>query len=451
MLNRKRSEALKDELNSVTSTLRDTAINESEVKSKFVGAALYLSSEFFKTIFVKTIGLEGLARWTSRLDLPSKEIEPYQLSYYCGYASQYATGGMRYFFMTGIARNFLVSGFTATTVKYTINLASAIPVAFNYIFRNVGKILGWTLVAPYTIPAYLLIKPYFAIKKSYYKSRIDSILDKMNDLELVTANLDSNIKMKKIAARLNTEEFTNALTHYQSKSLKRDLKNDRTTNMFSNPDTFSQYATARTKVLNSARRWSLAKTILSGIFIIPLFFTIPAHQRLLEQQSIEKSLIEENDSLLKEVESKNERIDSSSISTRRSRWLDDQSELEQVQEISADQTAKKLDTHHRAGDILLELRRPDLAKYYYSKTPKESKHYNNDMNQLGTHLRAVGETSLANAVLKEASSVRDKQADKVLESLASSGLSKFGKFAQTGDKGKEVADKSLRPNSQARF
>lgn len=248
-------------------TLRHNRRLEARQKTRWVEQPLEYVTDKFKKL-PDYLGLTWCINRLPTFNLPFKIIEPLGLTY-----SKYS------------------SGFILAPVTYVITPLNFWAVGLHYGLRQLAKTVGWLLVSPFTIPAYLGIKAYYGIKHAIANHKINSTLKKIAPQHLAQAwctscntTYSNTVPLRIIAKHVPPQEFIAGFKAYRAK-IKAEGKDDRLTLH----DTYDEYSKAREKALKSERNWSLFKTILSGIFIVPLLWTYPKHKKLIQRHEEEKS------------------------------------------------------------------------------------------------------------------------------------------------------------------
>jgi len=402
--------------------LENAITDEANTKGRVVGKFLYFMGDvLFKNVFSYVAGFEWLLPYTYGLNLPCAKIGLPTISYAVGYPRELATSYVEKQVLAaslGRGNDRLISTFSRGTNNYTINPVNFLPVFLNFIARNLGKLIGYIIASVFTIPAYLLIKSYYGIRKAMAKYRLNTALKRIAPSTLAkewlpgiysaTTTRADRINAGKLAKYVNAMDFTSGLI---------DACRSAGSGSFVGAADYQSYEEARKKVLISKRRWALAGTILSGLLLIPLFFTIPAYNNLTRRQDSEKRVLESNlqfiestatireergeeefKRIIRESTQQKERKRSSS---RRSDSFDDEdsqsdediaSIVPETKSPNVEIEAKyypALDTFE-LGKIFLDERNHDAAFIYLSKVPENSPHYTQAMYECGNMLVSIG-------------------------------------------------------------
>lgn len=173
------SEELKKIISAEKSILSNIESSEA-IRDLMVGFPLTLSGEVFKEIFSYTLGFRLLLTLTDVLlhKFPSiwrKKISLPTLLYIA--APEDST----------------YPGFTRGVTVYTISWGNFPFVILNYLACNLGKIAGWVLVSPWTIPVHIIIKIVVNIVNSYHENKSWWNLRKVDKAQLALVVFDRKI------------------------------------------------------------------------------------------------------------------------------------------------------------------------------------------------------------------------------------------------------------------
>lgn len=159
--------------------VRENKYREVENKAKIVGTPLnFLGNLIFKPVFSQVLGFEWLLDLTDKLHLAGINIEVPSITYEYGYFKIDPFGKL-------VSRTALVSGFVISHNSYTVTPLNFLAVLLNYIFRNLGKLIGYILVSPFTVPAYLIIKAIYKIKDWMLRNDYKKSLSQLDDATLI--------------------------------------------------------------------------------------------------------------------------------------------------------------------------------------------------------------------------------------------------------------------------
>lgn len=197
-------------------TIIDNIYDESDTKATFVGLPLhFLGDTLFKRIFSNILGFEWLLRLTDRLELPGIEIElPSIIHIYSRHRIKKSLEellSLQYNSSLPTPRNPMVSGFAVAPTRYKVTPLNFILVAFNYTFRTLGKLVGYTIASPFTIPAYLLIKTFYKIKERTLNDAYQNSLHDISNPALADGWVrDNAIPRNDIVKRITINELAKA-------------------------------------------------------------------------------------------------------------------------------------------------------------------------------------------------------------------------------------------------
>ena len=306
-------------------------------KTVFVGMFLQHAEDAFETAF-SVFGL--FIHFSKELNWPTTKILLPTVSYVC-IASEFNNG-----FPEGLHRGSrLVSYFEINWDTYSANPVNFLAILLNYFARNLGKMIGWAIVSPITIPTYLVIKTIYGIKKALIEERFNDALRKREPQEFIKVlaqawhehgynSLEVALEINRIAQYVDAANFSFHLLKKDVEQeqpiaevmqeddwlIKTEVEPDETKVKqeeqpirieVENFRKFKKYKRAREKFLDGEERESLVKTILSGFSIIPLFFTIPSyfkiisHLKLVQKQESEKNLLKKHSNIFERLSEKN--------------------------------------------------------------------------------------------------------------------------------------------------
>jgi hypothetical protein len=170
----------------------DNKLIAKNIKNSFVGTPLYKSGEFFKIILSYTLGLEWFVRPDPKgalrglYKLPSIKVGLPLIIY------QHDGNRVKKSLIDYIRSE--KTGFTWGLTPYYINPLNFLVVPLNYLARNIGKLLGWILVSPFTIPAYIALSglnAVYARKQSIIEREISHVFDDITE-NGIDENMDDN-------------------------------------------------------------------------------------------------------------------------------------------------------------------------------------------------------------------------------------------------------------------
>lgn len=310
---------------------------------RFVKKPLGYTIETIKIAFAYTIGFEWFINLTRNLNLPTATL-----------------------ILPSIPK---ISFYGRTIIEPTKNILRINPVNFwaqflNYFARNLGKLIGWIIVAPFAMPALGIIELIYGIKKTLLT---ESPIKDNVELQLKLKNDD-----KKIAEHANTTDFSLSLVELESNRTLKVISSDFDKASYYKQQPkylyhFEAFADARNKVLNKQRTWEILKTVLSGILIVPLFFTIPALKKTLSLQSDERLLLTHNAAIFNDVNKQ---------------WREEY-------------PAERSSIFFEIGKKFRNAGNMDLAFIWFSKTPSTSSKYQDAMFECANILFNEGEFLLA--------------------------------------------------------
>jgi hypothetical protein len=368
------------ELNKNAFELSTSQTRQTRLKAVLVGMPLYIIGDvFFKNLFSYVLGFEWFLRFLQRFDFPvhNKMLSIPSLKYTIALSSGVVPLDKLGKYLFGQGDYPLISKISLDSVSYKMNFINFWAICLNFIAINLGKILGWILVSPFTITANLLIKAYYGVKSAILNFKINSNPQELTSLYF--SNSDSfKISANKAAKHVNASDAMVGFVKYHRENIWRKI--DYTAierfEFYCRPygydnllvGRYKNYSHARKKILVREYYWSLVKTILSGIFLLPLLFTIPAHNKLIKRQDDEKQLLNKNTFL-----------------------------IEQICQLTSQM---KNNSYFEIGKLLSNHQRPDLGFYYFEKVSKFSPMYKEAMKCCGNYLLEIGQHDLANQYFK---------------------------------------------------
>lgn len=288
--------------------------NQQETKAMLVGKPLYLSGELFKTILSNILGFAWLYNLSLKLPLPNFKLYLPTISYYYGYAYSRLNSTQRYVAHMLGYENKIVSGFAIGLTNYYVNPINFLLIPLNYIARNLGKALGWLLVSPWTIPAYLTIKSIYTIKKSIQTYNNNRALAAIDTDKLASGWLTDSrkyVSARQIAKHVGVIDFTthwlNAVkeAHFSSATLKEEKLNSYFTAHWLNTvkeahfssvilkEKLNSYQQERRKILSKDKRNQIINMVIFAALLTPisLCITIPNYIRSQKERDQEIQLL----------------------------------------------------------------------------------------------------------------------------------------------------------------
>jgi len=144
--------------------------NAAFVKEKWVGKPLHYSMTFLKNILSWTVGLKWLLYPIEKMNLKSYKIKLPTFTYLLNKETGYQDTKHVAFYVGSTTPK--PAGFAIINNHFPINWLNFIPSLINFVFRTIGKILGVIIIAPYTIPANMIVKAGLSIQKSNRTSEL---------------------------------------------------------------------------------------------------------------------------------------------------------------------------------------------------------------------------------------------------------------------------------------
>lgn len=188
------------EVNANYQEIRINKYYEMDTKVDVVGVPLRFLGEVFKNLFVYTLGFEWFFDLTDDFDLPVKRIMLPTFTYT----------------ISSLGRH-LVSSFKMSSNPYDVTLLNFLFVPFNYVSRNLGKLIGYTLASLFTVPAYLIIKATYKIKEILLHKAYQKSLDQMDNSSLVENWITSlTLPIGDIAKRITIDTLWNSHTNREA-------------------------------------------------------------------------------------------------------------------------------------------------------------------------------------------------------------------------------------------
>ena len=141
--------------------------HEASIINHLVGTPLqFMGDKVVKNIFSYIFGFQWLIDISYRFKLPSLTISLPTVRYLKGMFSSLTSehGEQNFFYVANPEQDFYFCGFVFSLNNYIVNPINFWAVPLNYIARNIGKAIGYALVSPFTVPAYISIKSYYGIK-----------------------------------------------------------------------------------------------------------------------------------------------------------------------------------------------------------------------------------------------------------------------------------------------
>jgi hypothetical protein len=198
-------------------------------KDKWVATPLAVVSEFFKNTFSKTIGFEWFLNIRAIRHTPGEIIRLPTIKYVGLSAVERIQMTENFPIVDKLYDNrqiynmFRKPRFELAEIEYKINKFNFWAVGLNYIARNTGKLLGWGIVSPFTIPAFIAIKSYYKAQElvTNYRDRHSTPALQNSNQDIHPNITDDRIKEKtplvgnnKLYERLNvqTENIGNGIT-----------------------------------------------------------------------------------------------------------------------------------------------------------------------------------------------------------------------------------------------
>lgn len=223
-----------------------------DTKAYVVGYPLCFLGDFiFKTLFSYIFGFEWFIHLADKLDLAGKKIELRGISYRIAAEHWDAP---------------LVSGFEITNSRFTLTPLNFWAIPLNYIFRHLGKFLGYLLVSPFTVPAYFIIKGIYKVKERWLKNDYHKVLNQIDNSELIKGWIKnpSSLPVEDIAKRYTVVDIAaaNRMLDYGDRLKPEDAK---------------QFANRRFAILESLKPWPISNSHRE------LRHRIEVQQRLLTQ------------------------------------------------------------------------------------------------------------------------------------------------------------------------
>ena len=84
-------------------------------------------------------------------------------------------------------------GFHKASISYNINPFTALFVGLNYLFVNLGKLVGWLIGCVIAVPAYCFFNARYWLKEKFVKRKFNQQLRDISNDELINGELDSNL------------------------------------------------------------------------------------------------------------------------------------------------------------------------------------------------------------------------------------------------------------------
>jgi len=144
----------------IKKNLYEIEIQKAETEALLIGLPLHISGNLiFSNVFSYTLGFNWLIYLTrgirTHINTPNLPTVYYDFDW----PSHTASDGDE------SCWQIYKKSFVIQKISYRINPINFLAVPLNYIFSNLGRIFGYAIVSPFTIPAYLLINCYYGLKK----------------------------------------------------------------------------------------------------------------------------------------------------------------------------------------------------------------------------------------------------------------------------------------------
>lgn len=205
-------------------------IGLARTKFSWVGMPINIATTLGEIFFSWSVGAVWLMYLIEKLNLKKIHIKVPIISYRVdGFRAQavpgygaiyrpplYSSKECEYDRLGCVSYSVCFSGFYIDKDTYNINWLNFIPGALNYIFRNIGKLIGAILVSPFTIPAYGIIKIYSFAKKQLLKARLKSAYRNFDKQELVQYFLGSRLKITGLSDKIFDWYLRNAVKSIKS-------------------------------------------------------------------------------------------------------------------------------------------------------------------------------------------------------------------------------------------
>lgn len=255
--------------------LNDIDEGKQKTISDFVYLPMYIVGEFFKVIFASTLGFEWFINLSRNWTNSYTYINPLTIKIIPDYGIAIAK------------QRFRVNGFNFWAV------------GLNIFFRNLGKLIGYTLSSIYAIPSYITIRSYYALKTLLAKRRLRNTI-KYSDHELISEEFlrrdNYGIDLSHRKNQYYTSVFAKHVDSYDFLAGRLNYINyinlDRRSNDNYIAHNTNHYIDARRQSIKKHLRRSKFKLVLSGLFIVPLLWTIPKYKEQKQAQETELEMLD---------------------------------------------------------------------------------------------------------------------------------------------------------------
>lgn len=316
------------------------------LKHYLVGMPLNFAENFIENFFAYTVGFQWFTYLTERTRLRRSEVNLPIVSYVY---TEALIGDMKF------------HHFSIDRARYKVNILNFWQFPLNYVARTLGKAVGWLIVSPFTVPTFVGISVVAGVVSTVKQFGLNSKLAEIPPVELATqwASRNQSLKTIDIAKRITAHDFARGMIN----ALR--IKPPSHRNNFNIFCAFKSYFNAKSRELQSNKRWALAKTMLSGLALgFPLFFTVPWYKKKTSQIYEELVTLHKYGQDMRTLEYKNDSCNPSNL---------------------------KDDDIYQIGLEHLDEKNTDFAFTYLSTIKPDFVHYTKAMNECGNILFAKKE------------------------------------------------------------
>lgn len=274
-------------------------------RARFVGDPIRICSKIGRFVFSEFLGfgypLRKLTQLSDYWGLPSLEVE-LPIWHAWGYTHP---NDMEYY------RSILIMQLGLTHKITPLNFPL---LATNYIMKTLGNALGIIVGSIVSLPAYGLIKARHALKNTYASSEINKSLKQgFNGAQLSEFIFEEHIQdrkefknptvkyqLSKVSKLITPEDMTTGITRALIKEENKNYSNHLVHGYMANSTsydsrygrliadlTFEHYKEKRLNAFLGNKRKALAGVILTSLFIVPLFFTVPYYKKMAKRYAEE--------------------------------------------------------------------------------------------------------------------------------------------------------------------
>ncbi len=203
-------------------------------------------------------------------------------------------------------------------ISYTFNAFEAPFVVLHWLSSHVGKGLGLLLASPFAAVGYTVKKVYYGIQKAFYNRQLQQEFPQFEPVKfaaewLINTNSKYLVEVyaTKFLGQLSPAQVLDGIFSPSNIDTTLEIsqlfasENKNYMDYLCEPDyvcshqslvevRWDQYQIARIKHLETERKWALAKTIVSGMLLVPLLYTIKKYKKLVldnEQKKAELQII----------------------------------------------------------------------------------------------------------------------------------------------------------------